>query len=287
MPVDVAAAARFLAAHARVLDRRRFDLVLGRGDAEPVLSALDAYRNPDGGYGWGLEPDLRTPGSQPITALHVFEVLEECGAAGASRAAAVCDWLATVAHDDGGLPFVVPIDDPAACAPWFTGADPTTSSFHGTVAVVGAANRLARHDPAVAAHPWLRRATRYCLDHLATATSFHAYEVAFALRLLAVVGDEAALAKLAAAIPPSGLLPVEGGVEGEVLRPLVYAPEPDSAVRRYLAPEVVAADLDRLAQGQRDDGGWEVDFASFSPAARLEWRGDETVRAVKVLAANG
>ena len=30
-----------------------------------ALDTLEGYRNDDGGYGWGLEPDLRAPESQP------------------------------------------------------------------------------------------------------------------------------------------------------------------------------------------------------------------------------
>lgn len=47
-------------------------------DAPPdgALAALSAYRNPDGGYGWGLEADLRARESQPGAALHAFEVFE-------------------------------------------------------------------------------------------------------------------------------------------------------------------------------------------------------------------
>lgn len=293
MGIDLAAADRFLAAHARVLDRRRFDLLVHGGDASAVVAALDAYRNPDGGYGWGLEPDLRAMGSQPIQALHAFETLEECGPdAAGSRAVELCDWLAGVTFDDGGLPFVTPIDDATACAPWFAGADPTTSSPHGTYAVAAAAHGVARHDPEVAAHPWLARATRYCLDAAAALEAPHAYELLFALHLLdALAADvpEAAdhLARLAAFLPPSGAVPVEGGIEGETKRPLDFAPRPESSVRAHLAPEAVEADLDRLAGEQQDDGGWRVDFVSFSPAATLEWRGVATVRAVTVLRANG
>lgn len=83
------------------------------------------------------------------------------------------------------------------------------------------------------------------------------------------------------------MLAVVGGAEGEALRPLDHAPEPDRPVRALLAPEAVAADLDRLEQGQLADGGWAVDFTSHSPAAALEWRGYTTVRAVSVLRRNG
>ena len=70
--IDIDATRRFTATHARTLDRRRLLLLLGETDPSSVLDALDAYRNRDGGYGWGLEPDLRAVESQPGGALHAF-----------------------------------------------------------------------------------------------------------------------------------------------------------------------------------------------------------------------
>jgi hypothetical protein len=72
-----------------------------------------------------------------------------------------------------------------------------------------------------------------------------------------------------------------------VLRPLDFAPLPDRAIRRHLDAEAVAADLDRLAGEQRADGGWDIDYRSYSPAAALEWRGYVTVAALVTLQANG
>jgi hypothetical protein len=78
--IDLPAASAFMATHARLLDRRRFELLRGdRAAAAEVLAALDGYRNADGGYGWGLEPDLRSPESQPAGALHALEVFAEVG----------------------------------------------------------------------------------------------------------------------------------------------------------------------------------------------------------------
>ena len=113
--VDLQAATDFLTTHARVLDRRRLELLLGGGDAAGVRAALDAYRNADGGFGWGLEPDLRVPGSQPAGALHAFETLAETGG-GEETARALCDWLDTVSLPDGGLPFALPDASPAGFA---------------------------------------------------------------------------------------------------------------------------------------------------------------------------
>ena len=59
----------FVTTHARLLDRRRFELLFAGGAAQGVLDALGAYANDDGGFGWGLEPDHRVPGSQPGAAI--------------------------------------------------------------------------------------------------------------------------------------------------------------------------------------------------------------------------
>jgi hypothetical protein len=297
MTFDLTAAVAFATTHARILDRRRLALALGEpapdgddvGDPAGVLSALDAHRNPDGGYGWALEPDLRSAGSQPAAAMHALEVLAELAPTVSPRSAELCGWLDQVTLPDGGLPFVLPIDDPTGCAPWWKAGDPTTSSLQMTAQVAARAHLVARHDPAVAEHPWLGRATDWCLDAVrALDARPHAYELLFALHFLDAASDTVAevgelLDRLGAFLPPDGVLPVEGGAEGEALNPLVVSPAPDRPVRRLLAPEVIAADLDRLAGSQQADGGWLVDFPSSSPAAALEWRGHATVRAVTTL----
>ncbi|WP_090945787.1 hypothetical protein [Nonomuraea jiangxiensis] len=293
MDVNVSVIPAFLATHARVLDRRRYDLLMGDGDASSALAALEGYRNPDGGYGWGLEPDLRAPESQPGAALHAFEVFKDIAPVTAPQAAALCDWLESVTLPDGGLPFALPISYPDGTAPWWAGDDHTTSSLQITAVSAAIAHRVAAHDPAVAAHPWLARATRYCLDAIqALDERPQAYELSFAVRFLDAVHDgqpraAGLLKRLADYLPADGRVPVEGGTEEESLRPLDFAPEPGRPARELFAPEVIAADLARLAGEQQDDGGWVVDYARISPGGTLDWRGAATLRAVEILRANG
>jgi hypothetical protein len=293
MPIDLTAAADFMAAHARVLDRRRLELKTGGTDVAGALAALDGYRNPDGGYGWGLEPDLRSPESQPGAAAHAFEVFEDIAPATSPHAAALCDWLASVTLDDGGLPFVLPLSTPAASAPWWQSGDPTTSSLQITAFTAAVAQRVAAHDPAVAAHPWLERATTYCLDAIAALDEApFAYVLEFSVQLLDAVHDRrpeavGLLEKLGAHIPADGRLAVRGGTEGEALNPLDIAPRPDRPSRALIAADVIAADLERLAAAQLADGGWDVDYLQISPAGRLDWRGVATIRALDTLRRNG
>jgi len=289
---DLSAAASFLATHARTLDRRRFELLLNPTDPAAALAAVDAYRNPDGGYGWGLEPDLRAPESKPGGALHAFEVFEEIAPATTARATSLCDWLASVSLPDGGLPFALPVADPAGCAPFWAEADPAKAALQSTAFATSVALRVARHDPAVAAHPWLSQASQYCLRAIeALDTAPHAIELSFAVQFLDAAHEtypsaDPLLDQLGKFLPPDGLVPVAGGSEGETLRALDFSPIPDRPVRRLFAPEVIEAELSRLAAQQQEDGGWRVDFRSYSPAAELEWRGYATVRAISVLQRN-
>jgi len=299
MNIDLDAAVSFMAGHARILDRRRLDLLLGAGAgaaAGALLAALDAYRNHDGGFGRGIEPDLRAPESQPVGAMHALEVLAELAAATSgttpvtsSRGVALCDWLDRHALPGGALAFTLPIGDPAGCAPVWLAGDHTTASVQMTAQLAANAHHLARHDPAVAAHPWLARATRWTYDAIGRLERPHAYELLFAVRFLdAVAGTDpegaALLDDIGRHLPPAGVVPVEGGSPGEVLRPLDFAPRADGPARRLFTADVLAGDLARLAGGQRPDGGWTVDFASASPAAALEWRGYATVAAIATLA---
>lgn len=292
MNVDLSAANDFMAAHARILDRRRFELLNGRAAASAVLAALRAYRNPDGGYGHGLEPDLRAPESQPAAALHAFEVFAEVAPVTAPEAAELCDWLDAIALPDGGLPFALPIENPSGSAPLWAHADPHAFSLQITAIVAANASRVAAHDPAVAAHPWLARATSRCLAAIAALEAAPpAHELAFAVRLLDAVHDRdpaapALLARLGQYVPEDGRLRVVGGRPDETLWPLDLAPEPGRPARTILDEAAVAADLERLAGEQLEDGGWTVDFQSYSPAAALEWRGYATVHALSVLRDN-
>jgi hypothetical protein len=289
----LSAARGFMAGHARLLDRRRFELLFEDGDAEPVLAALRAYRNADGGYGHGLEPDLRAPESQPGPAWNAFEVFADVAPVVAPEAAELCAWLDNIARPDGGLPFALPIADPSACAPFWAQADPQAFSLQITAIVAAQAHRVAAHDQAVATHPWLARATSRCLAALdALDGPPSAYELSFAIQLLDAVHDRHSgapelLARLGEYVPADGRLRVSGGLPEEALRPLDVAPEPGRPARGLLSEAVVAADLERLARAQHDDGGWSVDFESYSPAAALEWRGYATVRALSVLRRNG
>ena len=279
---DLAAAAQFVAAHARLIDRRRFAVVEGDGSVDNVLRALAAYRNDDGGIGH-LEPDLRTPASQPACVLYALDILHEVDATDLSLATAALDWLQTITLADGGVPFVLPTAQGWPHAPWYQPPDDPPSSLMMTAGLAAGAHRLGLD------HPWLGPATGYCWERAGQIAEGDAYTVRYGVDFLDAVPDRAradeVLARVADRIPADGLLPVGAGTDGEVLRPLDLAPRPERAARRLYADDVIDRELDRLAGEQQDDGGWTFDFAAWNPAVAWEWRGAMTVAALCTLRA--
>jgi hypothetical protein len=290
---DLHQAREFMAANARLLDRRRFEALAGDGDPEATLAVLGGYGNADGGFGWALHPDLRSATSQPVAAIHVFEILEEVGAEASTVATSLCDWLDHASLAEGGLPFALPFDDGAGSAPMWAAADSSQSSLLITCAVCAGAHRITHRNPAIAEHRWLSRATEYCLAEIAAMRRpAMAIELRFALELLDALHDRNAgaadeLQRVGSFLPASATIPVEGGAEGEAMRPLDFSPVPGRPLRELIAEDVIAAALDALEAGQDRAGAWDVDFTVYSAAAELEWRGEATVRAIRVLRANG
>src|ERR671923_381927 len=278
----------FIAANARLLDRRRMELAVGAGDPEATLAALAGYRNPEGGFGWALEPDSRARASQPVAALHAFEVFEEISPTTSPLAAGLLDWLDAIAVDGGAIPFALPGGASAGSAPMWATADTESPSLHMTCVVLGIAHRVARHDSGVAGHPWLRRATEWAMREIASLDGPRdAIEFRYVLQLLDALDARDELERLGAHLPPDGTLAVTGGRPDEAMRPLDFTPEPDRPIRDLFDPQTIESDLDRLESEQHEDGGWDVDWKHWSSAGGLEWRGWATVRAVRILRANG
>jgi hypothetical protein len=278
----------FVTSNGRLLDRHRARLAVGTGDPEAALAVLAGYRNADGGFGWALEPDLRAPASQPVAALHAFEVFEEVAPVTSPMAARLLDWLDAVALPGGAVPFALAGGASAGSAPMWAAADTTSPSLHMTAVVLSIAHRVARHDRAVAAHPWLQRATDWAMAAIAALEGPRdGIEFRFVLQLLDALEAADELERLGAHLPPDGTMAVSGGKPDEAMRPLDFSPEPNRPLRALLDPGAVDADLDRLEAEQHDDGGWDVDWAHWSPAGALEWRGWATVRALRILRGNG
>lgn len=285
------AAKEFVYGNARLIDRHRYAFHFTGGDADAVLAALSPYQNPDGGFGNALEPDLRGAGSQPQPVEVAFHILDEIDRFDAPQVRAACDYLTSIDTGEGGVPFVLPSARDTLCAWWWRmgaeASDTPPASLNPTAALAG---MLAAH---AVDHPWTARAVRFCwdrLDAIADAgTDLPPYDARAVLTFLDGVPDRDRAAKTATRLRGALLsgVTLDPHADGHVHLPLDFAPRPGTLAAGLFDDATLSAHLDHLIASQRDDGGWTVNFESWTPATGPEWRGAVTVDRLLTLRAYG
>ena len=285
MTEDVLTAGRaFLDREGRLIERRLAAVVFDGADPGPVVDAVRAYRNADGGFGHGLEPDKRCPDSLPIDVECALEILLVSGATNASGLVlGACDWLASVA-DDGPVPMGFPaIEGYPRAEHW---SDWTyTPGLNPTAGLAGRLHRMGVE------HPWLDRATAWCWTQLESGFHEDAHTLAEVLVFLANVPDRDRAAAVGAHV--GGWLVglqwfrADAADPGYGVTPLHLAPAPQSPWRRQFDDATFDGHLDRLVRDQQPDGGWPITWEPPGIASTMEWRGIETLRALRTLRAYG
>lgn len=280
---DVDAAAQFLAATARILDRRRFECLFGGGPPSAVRDAVAAYRTADGGFGHALEPDCRAPGCQPGTIEVALRLLDECDAWDADLVNGACGWLEAHAPAEGGAIFVDPSVEGWPHAPWWQPQPEPAPSLITTGQIAG--TLLARGFT----HPWLEGAIPWLWKEVealpGSGTVLGPYDLYGVIRFLQFVPDRN---RAGAALPAVGEQVRQALASSEEAGSLLdFAALPTSLGRAWFSDAEVGEALDRLVAGQKDDGGWTFGWPVWSPAAEADWRGAVTVDALRLLRANG
>jgi hypothetical protein len=284
--MNVSKAHEFLWTHARLLERRIFEHRFLGGSAEAVERAVDAYRNADGGFGEVLEPDCRTPHSQPEATRWALAVLDAAERLNEARARGCADWLASVSTPDGGVPFCLKSVDGYPKAPWWTAVP--EADLNPTGSLVGL---LRLHVPD---HPWVRRAAAWCWKHALGGVPESQYQAHPLADFLITEPDQAqarpVLNALGEALAAGRIVPLDPTARSskpDIHTPLQFAPYPEHPLRRFFSDTTIEGFLDRLIADQQEDGGWPIDWPAPGSTAANEWRSIRTLEALRTLSAYG
>ena len=221
-------AGQFIAANARVLDRRRFERLFGGGDAAPVRDAIAAYRNADGGFGQGLEPDGRDPATQPAAIELALRILDEADAWDEGLVAGACDWLQANEQAEGGSAFVAATIEAWPHAPWWVPELSGPASLASTGQIAGTLHARG------VSHPWLDRATELLWSRIESLSGEPGpYDIYGVVSFLDHVPDPDRAERALQAVAPMLLrvVALDPDAPGETHSPLGYAPRPDSLTR--------------------------------------------------------
>lgn len=281
---DYERARDFVYGAARLIDRRAFAAAFEAADPGLVLAALAGYQNPDGGFGHGLEPDTRTPLSQPLNVETALQYMADAGACDAAMARRACGFLQAVSAPEGGVPILLPGFEAHAHAPHWSGYA-RAPELVPNGGLVGLLYRLGID------HPWREATAGRVWAWIEGEAGLGAHDILDAVWFLEAVPDrpraEAAARRLAAALPSAAWFKPDPAADGYGVAPLWCAPTPDAFCRSWFSDAVIAVNLDHLAAAQQSDGGWPLSWTPPGPASELEWRGIQTVKALWTLQAYG
>ncbi len=272
----------FLEREGRLIERRLAATLFDGGPAGAVVDALRGYRNADGGFGHGLEPDKRCPDSLPIDVEGAFDVMLVAGEADESLVRGACDWLASVAAPDGSVPLSVPVVEAYPRAEHWS--DWTyTPGLNPTAGLAGRLHQMCF------SHPWLDRATDWCWARLERGFDEDAHALREVATFLAAVADRARAEAVGASM--GGWLAKAPWYRADAedpsygVTPLDLAPAPGGPWSHLFDAATIDGHLDRLLRDQQPDGGWAITWEPPGTAATLAWRGIHTLWARRVLRA--
>lgn len=282
---------------ARTLERVRFAHHFRSGEPEPVVSALRAFQNPDGGFGHAIEPDFRGPVSQPLGTDFALRVLRALGNPAHDLIQDGLRFARGITAADGGVPNVLSNVRDYPRAPWWEPVQGDPSCLLPTAGIVGLLYAAHVQDP------WLERASHYCwqaIERLAErAASSHerlprlqvTYEARAALTFLDHTPQRARAEQAAEALGKvliaNKLLEAKVDAKAEAGQPLDFAAEPTSLARRWFDDRTFEKHLDAWIEAQAADGGWDVPWLIWTPITGLEWRGIMTLERLLTLKAWG
>ena len=294
------AACSFLRREARPLEQALFSFETGAGSPEAVWEELAEFRNEDGGFGHGLEPDLRLPASSTLATSQALVHLRETGATAANplvRGAVA--WLRDAYDPDLGAWRSVPRE-----AEDFPHAGHWAWALHDDgkkwpVAVLPRAEVLASLHAYASEVPseWLAALSQRFIEDLTLVT--HQAGGDALVGCDGLVRSHATPSALRSAcrtwmldVGPKMVQRDEAEWSSYVVKPLKIAPWPDSVLAEVLADDI-ARNLDYEIRSQESDGSWSPNWSwnGSYPAdwerARKEWQGILTRERLSILRAWG
>lgn len=288
------AARRFIETTARPLEIARFHFHFHASSANAVLEALGAYQNADGGFGHGLEPDLRTEHSSALCTSVAFQILRSIKAS--SHDVRVSNGLAyllkTLNKNNWHWRIIPPQAAQHPHAPWWDQTDREEMldafSLNPTAEILG---YLYDHQP-LAPGDILSKLTERVVAQLSDLKHIDMHDLLCCLRLLSTntLPDDTRdqMGRVLAQHIQGAVACDPAQWKGYSLRPLQVVKDPSSPFMPGLEG-AVEANLDYEIASQNSDGSWlptwswGETYPDVWAKARSEWAGCLTLENLLIL----
>lgn len=280
-------ARNFILTNARMMERRLFQFYFEDGDPEGVFHAVYAYRNSDGGFGHGMEPDTASPESQPLFSIMALETLDEVGYL--TQDLILKDFMPyfeRITTAKGGIPWMLRPTTEYPCEEHFK----TVKEWAALSTTAPLLGILEKHGIDI---PWKKKAEQFVWDEFDRIKEKHAFCYLCVPRWLmflkytkSIGKAEKQLASLKYWILQDGVICTDKTDSGWGLygkpHSLNYAPSPDSILHSVFDEKTITSDLKVLINRQKEDGRWDT-WYGISEGTKLEWAGIQTLWVLRTL----
>ena len=277
----------FILTNTRIIERRLFEFHFANGDKNGVFHAVYAYRNPDGGFGHGLEPDTASPESQPLFSIMALEILDEVGCL--TKEIILKDFMPyfeSITTEKGGVPWMFRPKSDYPCEGHFKtvkewAALSTTASLLGV---------LEKYDIDIL---WMKKAEEFVWSEFERIQDKHVFCYLCVPRWLTFLTNTRSkekakkrIGKLKMWISADGVICNDKSDDGWGLygkpHSLNYANSTESILYSMFNKETIESDLQTLIEKQKEDGRWDT-WYGISEGTKLEWAGIQTLWVLKTL----
>ena len=250
--VSVDKALCYVHAHGNLWERALWDYLFSEGPLERVYRCLLPYKNPDGGWGHGLEHDIKAPMSNPLMLEFLLSVMRDTGLPPGSLLDGTPEWLDSTQAEDGELTNPAGLEDYPR-AQWWQEGQTIPDSITGNLlkydlCPVGVRERT---------KAWVTKnvSLESVRENNWLFMAYHPFDYFFHEDEFPEVDKyrEATLEN----IYDSALEHERKGELQKLFPFFQFADGPESLVAREAPAGLVERILDHLQESQREDGGWD------------------------------
>ena len=249
MTFDPEKARDFVYRNGTLLERALFAWLFEGGCLERLRQIILCYKNPDGGFGHGLEHDLKAPPSNPLALEYLLGLMKHAGLPAGSIFAGTSAWVEAQMDERGDLRNP-PETRQYPLAPWWQ--EPGGQTMPDSI--VGNLMRLGAATPSL-----VEKTKAWALAHYKLETiqenewlfmAYHAFDFFFA------VDDLPELQRFRQATVDNIVACAESAPESQYDSLFVFAPTPDSMIARALPDGLLDRFLEVLSNAQQEEGHW-------------------------------
>lgn len=264
MPVSIDKAREFVYANGLLWEQALFSYLFDGGSLERLHQCLLNYKNPDGGWGHGLEHDIKCPDSHPLALEFLLTIARDTNIPLTGLLEGTVDWVERNRSEDGSLMNPDSLHKYPHAPWWSSGGQSAPDSITGNLIKLGICSTSLAESTSL----WVK--SNLTLEKIRENDwlfgAYHAYD--YYLNL----GDTPENRPYIEATIENIIECASKATKKNYFTLFQFASTPDTEVAKAMPEQLLNKFLNHLESSQREDGGfddehglkhWQPYFSTF------------------------